>query len=168
MNADICGRCMQTDRKPEWMFECEFLYTRTQHLNLFYICMMPSNAWSIAHSFAHSIACLFHAHKHTYGDFTYVYATLPSIQLHLQRNNTKKQLLSRNQCNYSTQNNQKHEFSLFQRRKKIIQKKSILCHPHWRRNFLSTATYSEQCPICMIAGKFYFGEKKFSPKIFAL
>lgn len=80
LKADICGRCRQTD------------YTHPANLNLFYIRMMPSNAWCIAHSFTRSIASLVHTQKHTYGDFTYVYATLPSIQLHLQRNNKKKRL----------------------------------------------------------------------------
>lgn len=63
---------------------------RTEHLNIvLHVCRL-SNAWcgGIVHSFARSTASFVHAHRHTYGDFTCVYATLlPSIQLHLQRNN---------------------------------------------------------------------------------
>lgn len=166
--ANICRRICRQSRHL-WAHVCVCVVQSIEHLNIvLHVWCYPMHG-GIARSFARSIANLVHAHRHTYGDFTCVYATLlPSIQLHLQRNNHFFPTLSlaHGQCNYSTQNNQKQKFSPLKksRRKIIFPTKLVSCTLHIKDAivlFFSTAAHSEQCPICMIAGKIDFVENKF-------
>lgn len=119
--ANICGRRIYADRQTYVHGLMCVLYVQNIWI-LFYMCDAIQCNGGIAHSFARSIASLVHAHRHTYGDFIYVYATLlPSAYNHIYNAIiifSRLSLSHNNQCNYSTQNNQKQKFSPLETRTK--------------------------------------------------